>query len=130
MCPAPHNDRVPETVIDLWILGIAGLIWGLAWLGVLAAISLVYHCLRGSKHIDLDRFIARSLRISVVATAVVATGAVFIWIVWQWRPDFGFWGRFVQPYWRLGEGGMLCGITMMTAFLAVLRRRAKKKSGK
>gem|GEM_PF-5599738 len=112
---------------DTALLLIVSAIWGLAWLGALAAVVLVNHCLWGNKAIDVDRFITRSVRIGVVAVASLVTLAVFIWIIWKWKPDFGFWGRYIQPYWQIAEAGLVIGIALMTAFLAVLSRRRKKK---
>lgn len=113
---------------DTVLLLIVSVIWGLAWLGTLAAVTLVHHCLWGTKAIDVDRFIVRSVRIGVVVVASLVILAVFIWIIWKWKPDFGFWGRFIQPYWQIAEAGLLIGIALMTACLALLSRRRKKKS--
>ncbi len=101
---------------------------GFAWLGVLCLVALVTHCLRGTKGIDVDRFLNQAVRLGVIACAALVTMAVLIWIIWKWKPDLGFWGRFVHGYWRLVEAGILLGVTGMTAVVATLRRRKRRKN--
>jgi hypothetical protein len=112
---------------DLIILLVCALVYGLAWLGLLACISLTLHFLRGAKAVDVERFLDRSVRIGVVASAGLAVVMTLIWVVYKWKPDFGFWGRFVHPYVQLSEAGILLGVCCMTAFLALLRRGKKAK---
>lgn len=116
-----------EDDTDILIVLLTSSIWGLAWLGLLVLVSLIMHRLRGAKAIDYDGFLTWAVHIGVVAIAGLAVGAVFVWVIWQWKPDFGFWGRFVHHYWRLGEGGLLIGVSMMTALLALLRRGKNKR---
>lgn len=120
---------MPANQTDLWIVLAAALLWGLAWIGLLAAISLITHCLFGTKAVDIDRFVARSLRVSALASGVVICAAIAVWMVWKWKPDFGFFGRWIHPYWRLGEGSLVVGMALATIFFAVLKRRRKKSKG-
>lgn len=101
---------------------------GFAWLGGLCLVALVTHCLRGTKGIDVDRFLNQAVRLGVIACAALVTLMVLIWMIWKWKPDLGFWGRFIHSYWRLTEAGILIGVTGITAVLASLRRRKRRKS--
>jgi len=125
---AVSTNQTAEVSNDAVFLLIIAASAGFAWLGVLTLVALVTHCLRGTKGIDVDRFLNQAVRLGVIACAALATLAVLIWVIWKWKPDFGFWGRFIHGYWRLTEAGILIGVTSITAVLALLRRRKRRKS--
>lgn len=125
---AVSGKQTPDVSNDAVFLLIIACTAGFAWLGGLCLIALVIHCLCGTKSIDVDRFLIQAVRWGVIACAALATLAVLIWLIWKWKPDLGFWGRFVHGYWRLTEAGILIGVTGITAVLASLKRRKRRKN--